>query len=65
MDTPTGRENVPAAPRRLHGADRSGLGSRGWAEVPEDLVGHPGDTNVPADWFEPPALDREEPDRAW
>jgi hypothetical protein len=27
---------------KLHGADRSGLGEKGWAEVPEDLIGgHP------------------------
>jgi hypothetical protein len=30
----------PIAP--LHGVDRGGLGEKGWAEVPEDLVGgHP------------------------
>jgi hypothetical protein len=30
----------PIAP--LHGVDRSGLGEKGWAEVPEDLIGgHP------------------------
>jgi len=30
----------PIAP--LHGLDRSGLGEKGWAEVPEDLIGgHP------------------------
>jgi hypothetical protein len=39
------------------------MGRKGWAEVPEDRAGHPDDTNVPLDWFEPPALDREEPDR--
>jgi hypothetical protein len=63
MDTPTGREAVPAAPHRLHGADRSGLGSKGWAETPDDLTGRPDDSNVPRDWFEPPALDREDPER--
>ena len=27
---------------RLHGLDRSGLGEKGWAEVPDDLIGgHP------------------------
>jgi hypothetical protein len=27
---------------KLHGGDRSGLGDKGWAEVPEDLIGgHP------------------------
>jgi hypothetical protein len=61
METPHGCEIVPAAPHRLHGADRSGLGEKGWAEVTEDLIGHPDDTNVPQDWFEPPAPDREEP----
>lgn len=26
----------------LHGLDRTGLGEKGWAEVPEDLIGgHP------------------------
>lgn len=63
MDTPTGREAVPAAPHRLHGADRSGLGRKGWAETPDDLTGRPDDSNVPRDWFEPPALDREDPER--
>ncbi|MGD9981923.1 MAG: hypothetical protein AB7H66_07060 [Hyphomonadaceae bacterium] len=55
MDTPHGRERVPAAEHRLHGADRSGIGQKGWAEVPDDLIGHPDDTNVPRDWFEPPS----------
>jgi hypothetical protein len=27
---------------RLHGLDRGGLGDKGWAEVPDDLIGgHP------------------------
>jgi hypothetical protein len=39
----------------LHGADRSGLGEKGWAEVAEDRIGHPDNTNVPPDWFEPPS----------
>jgi len=55
MDTPDGREEVPVAAGRLHGADRSGLGEKGWAEV-ED-VGHLDDSNVPRDYFKPmPAL---------
>jgi hypothetical protein len=42
--------NSPTPPRtdetrkieKLHGADRSGLGEKGWSEVPADLVGgHP------------------------
>lgn len=53
MDAPRGREIVPGAKHRLHGADRSGLGEKGWAEVSEDLVGHPDDTNVPEEFFEP------------
>jgi hypothetical protein len=55
MDAPRGRETVPGAQHRLHGADRSGLGEKGWAEVGEDRIGHPEDTNVPRDWFEPPS----------
>lgn len=31
----------------VHGADRSGLGERGWAEVPDDLIGHPEQSNDP------------------
>jgi hypothetical protein len=57
MDAPHGREIVPGAPHRLHGADRSGLGQKGWAEVPEDLIGDPDDSNVPRGWFEPPGDD--------
>jgi hypothetical protein len=55
MDTQTGREFVPAAPHRLHGADRGGLGADGWAEVPDDLVGDPDDANVPPEFYEPPS----------
>ena len=33
-------------PPRLYGADRSGLGEKGWAEIPEDGVGHPDDSNA-------------------
>jgi hypothetical protein len=47
------RNRAPAAPRRLHGADRSGLGEKGWAEVPESNVGHPDDTNVEPEYYEP------------
>ncbi len=53
MDTPAGREIVPAAKHRLHGADRSGLGEKGWAELSEDLIGHPDDTNVEPEFYEP------------
>jgi hypothetical protein len=32
----------------LHGADRSGLGEEGWAEVPEDRIGgHPELETIP------------------
>ena len=54
MDTPTGRDDVPAAPHRLHGADRAGLGEKGWAEVSDDQTGEPDAGNVPRDLFEPP-----------
>lgn len=53
MDTRDGPEAVPAAPHRLRGADRSGLGEKGWAEVPEDGVGHPDACNVTPDFFLP------------
>jgi len=53
MDTPGGRKDIPAAPARLHGADRSGLGDKGWSETPDDLVGRPSDTNVPPALHEP------------
>lgn len=53
MDTPNGRVETPAATGRLHGADRAGLGADGWAEVPDDLVGHPDDTNVAPEFYEP------------
>lgn len=61
MDTPAGRVRVPGATDRLHGADRSGLGQKGWAETPEDGVGHPADGNVPAEYYEP--LDIEKANR--
>jgi hypothetical protein len=53
MDTPEGRKQIPAASHRLHGADRSGLGEEGWAEVPEDRLGDPDDTNVGPEFYEP------------
>lgn len=53
MDTPHGRVEVPGARHRLHGADRSGLGDKGWSEAPADQVGRPDDTNIPPDFFEP------------
>jgi len=53
MDTPGGRKMIPAATERLRGADRSGLGEAGWAEVAEDGIGHPDDTNVPPEFYEP------------
>jgi hypothetical protein len=62
MDTPDGRVDVPAAPRRLHGADRGGLGQDGWAEVPEDLVGDPDNANVPPEFYEP-ASETDPPDQ--
>lgn len=62
MDTQTGRDVVPAAKQRLRGADRSGLGEAGWAEVPEDRVGEPDDTNVRPEFYEP-ASDTDPPDQ--
>lgn len=53
MDTSNGRETVPGVPDRLSGADRSGLGEKGWAEVPDDLVGRPDDTNITPDLHQP------------
>jgi hypothetical protein len=61
MDTPNGRISVPAATHRLRGADRSGLGEKGWAEVPNDRIGHPADTNVPEEYYEP-ASEIEQPE---
>jgi len=63
MDTPSGRDEVPAAVDRLRGADRSGLNADGWAEVAEDRIGHPGDSDVPPAYYEnssdlPPDPDR-------
>ena len=52
MDTPNGRDEVPAAVDRLRGADRSGLGADGWAEVPADGVGHPDDTDIGPEFYE-------------
>jgi len=51
MDTPGGRKDIPAAPDRLHGADRSG--DKGWSETPDDLIGRPSDTNVQPELHEP------------
>ncbi len=62
MDTPGARKSVPAAPHRLRGADRSGLGGSGWAEVSEDKIGHPEDTNVSPDFYEP-ASEADPPDQ--
>ena len=62
MDTQTGRDEVPAPSDRLHGADRGDLGAEGWAEVSEDRVGHPDDTNVPPEFYEP-ASESEPPDQ--
>ncbi len=59
MDTQHGREEVPAAVGRLRGADRSGLRERGWAEVPDDRIGRPEDTDVPAEFYEAPHARRE------
>ncbi len=61
MDTPHGRTIIPAADR-LRGADRSGLGEAGWAEVAEDNIGAPDDTNVPRAYYEP-ASDSDPPDQ--
>jgi hypothetical protein len=55
MDTPDGRVSVPAAAHRLRGADRSGLGEKGWSEVAEDRIGRPDDTNVAEEFFETPS----------
>lgn len=62
MDTQAGREVVPAATHRLRGADRGGLGEEGWAEVPDDLIGDPDDTNVPPEFYEP-ASESDPPDQ--
>jgi hypothetical protein len=62
MDTPHGRQAVPGPPDRLRGADRSGLGDKGWAEVSADKVGDPDDTNVPPEYYEP-ASESDPPDQ--
>jgi hypothetical protein len=46
METPGATIIVPTAPDQLEGADRSGLGDKGWAETPDDLTGHPDETNI-------------------
>jgi hypothetical protein len=57
--------DAPAAPHRLHGADRSGLGEDGWSEVPESNIGHPDDTNIDPAYYEPmPAKPRQQGGRA-
>jgi hypothetical protein len=38
---------------RLHGADRSGLGMRGWSETPDDLIGRPDDSNIASEFYDP------------
>lgn len=53
MDTPGARQVIPAARHRLRGADRSGLGQAGWAEVAADGIGDPDDTNVAPEYYEP------------
>jgi hypothetical protein len=62
MDSQGDRQIVPAVKDRLRGADRSGLGQDGWAEVPEDNVGDPDDTNVPPAFYEP-ASESDPPDQ--
>lgn len=32
----------------VHGADRGGLGDKGWAEVPDDLIGGHPEVRMPA-----------------
>lgn len=51
---------VPSVPHRLHGADRSKLGEKGWAEVAENKIGHPDNSNISADFYEP-ASELEQP----
>lgn len=45
-------ENLRDGPKRglapVHGADRGGLGEKGWAEVPEDLIGGNPEVEAPA-----------------
>lgn len=62
MDTPGARQLIPAATDRLRGADRSGLGNSGWAEVAEDSIGDPDNTNVPRAYREP-ASESDPPDQ--
>jgi hypothetical protein len=62
MDTPSGRKATPAATHRLRGADRSGLGEKGWAEVAEDNIGDPDHGNVPPEFYEP-ASESDPPDQ--
>ena len=53
MDAGQDRMEFPAAPGRLHGADRSALGQTGWAEVAEDLIGAPDDSDIGPEYFKP------------
>jgi hypothetical protein len=53
MDTRDGRGAAPQAHHRLHGADRSGLGDKGWSETPDDLIGDPDNSNVEAELYDP------------
>ena len=53
MDTASGRETPPVANGRLHGADRAGLGDKGWSETPEDLTGDPDGSNIDAELYDP------------
>jgi hypothetical protein len=53
MDARGGREAPPVANDRLHGADRSGLGDKGWSETPDDLIGNPDDSNIDAELYDP------------
>jgi len=63
MAAPRPPGEVPSVPHRLHGADRSKLGEKGWAEVPEDKIGQPRDTNIDADFYEPASDLPQPPDR--
>jgi hypothetical protein len=60
---PTLAQAASTVRNTVHGADRGGLGDDGWAEVPEDLVGDPDDTNVPPEFYEPASETKpDEPD---
>ncbi|HVV32835.1 MAG TPA: hypothetical protein VHC73_06380 [Vitreimonas sp.] len=53
IDTPHGRETPATAHGRLHGADRAGLGEKGWSETPDDLTGDPDHGNIDAELYDP------------